>query len=141
MKKLTTLTTVLLWLISPIFAQEAEKWTLQRCVNEALEKNISILQNQLQGEIAQNNLAQSQLSRIPTLSGSGSHNYNIGRTIDPFTNTFVNQTIQSNGFAINSGVLLYGGGQIKNTINQFMDDDLLDHNIKPIGKIFEQIMC
>lgn len=118
MKKLTTLTTVLLWLISPIFAQEAEKWTLQRCVNEALEKNISILQNQLQGEIAQNNLAQSQLSRIPTLSGSGSHNYNIGRTIDPFTNTFVNQTIQSNGFAINSGVLLYGGGQIKNTINQ-----------------------
>ncbi len=118
MKKLTALTTVLLWLISPIFAQEAEKWTLQRCVNEALEKNISVLQNQLQGEIAQNNLEQSQLSRIPTLSGSGSHNYNIGRTIDPFTNTFVNQTIQSNGFAINSGVLLYGGGQIKNTINQ-----------------------
>lgn len=118
MKKLTLSIFALLWLTQISFAQEAEKWTLQRCVSEALEKNISVLQNQLQGEISQNNLDQSKMNRIPTLSGSGSHNYNIGRSIDPFTNTFENQTIQSNGFALNSGVILFGGGQVNNTINQ-----------------------
>lgn len=119
MKHLTILLLTSICFLQPSFSQTStEQWTLQRCVNEALEKNISVRQNQFQGEISQNNLEQSQLSRIPTLSGSGSHNYNIGRTIDPFTNTFVNQTIQSNGFALNSGVILYGGGQIKNTIQQ-----------------------
>lgn len=99
-------------------AQEPEEWTLQRCVNYALEHNIAIQQGQLQGEILENNLTQSKLNRIPTLNGSGSHNYNIGRTIDPFTNTFNNTTIQNNSFSLSSGVLLYGGSQVNHTINQ-----------------------
>lgn len=99
-------------------AQSPEKWNLQKCVDYALENNISVQQNELQGEILDNNIQQAKLSRIPTLNGSGSHAYNIGRTIDPFTNTFDNATIQSNSFSISSGVVLYGGSQINNTIKQ-----------------------
>jgi outer membrane protein len=99
-------------------AQTSEKWSLQQCVDYALEHNTSIQQNELQGEILTNNLNQAKLSRIPTLSGSGNHNYNIGRTIDPFTNTFNNTTIQSNSFSLSSGVLLYGGSQVNNRIKQ-----------------------
>lgn len=99
-------------------AQSPEKWNLQKCVDYALENNISVQQNELQGDILDNNIQQAKLSRIPTLNGSGSHAYNIGRTIDPFTNTFDNATIQSNSFSISSGVVLYGGSQINNTIKQ-----------------------
>ncbi len=99
-------------------AQTAEKWNLQKCVDYALAHNTSIQQNELQGEILTNNLNQVKLSRIPTLSGSGNHNYNIGRAIDPFTNTFNSTTIQSNSFSLSSGVLLYGGSQVNNTIKQ-----------------------
>jgi outer membrane protein len=99
-------------------AQEPSPWTLQKCISYALENNTSVQQNILQGEIAKNNLKQSKLSRIPTLNGSGNHNYNIGRTIDPFTNSFNNTSIQSNSFSISSGVLLYGGSQVNNTIKQ-----------------------
>lgn len=99
-------------------AQTSTKWSLQQCIDYALEHNTSIQQNVLQGEILSNNVRQAQLSRIPSLNGSGSHVYNIGRTIDPFTNTFDNATIQSNSFSISSGVLLYGGSQINNTIKQ-----------------------
>ncbi|MDG1725120.1 MAG: TolC family protein, partial [Bacteroidia bacterium] len=91
-----------------INAQEPSEWTLQKCIAYALENNTNIQQNILQGEIAKNNLKQSKLSRIPTLNGSGNHNYNIGRTIDPFTNSFNNTSIQSNSFSISSGLLLYG---------------------------------
>ncbi|PCJ64143.1 MAG: hypothetical protein COA58_14255 [Bacteroidetes bacterium] len=99
-------------------AQEVEKWNLQKCVDFALEHNTSIQQNQLQGAILSNNLRQSKLSRIPSLNGSGNHNYNIGRFIDPSTNTFNTSTIQSNSFSLSSGVLLYGGSQVNNTIKQ-----------------------
>ena len=111
------LTVSLLGVLS-LNAQESSPWTLQKCITYALENNTSIQQNTLQGEIAKNNLKQSKLGRIPTLSGNGNHNYNIGRTIDPFTNTFNNTTIQSNSFSISSSVLLYAGSQVNNTIKQ-----------------------
>lgn len=100
------------------FGQTENIWTLQKCVDHALENNISVLQNLVQGEIIENNLTQAKLSRLPSLNGSGSHNYNNGRTIDPFSNSFVNQTIQSNSFSLSTGVLLYGGSQVNNSIKQ-----------------------
>jgi len=99
-------------------AQEASPWTLKKCIQYALEHNTSIAQNRLQGEIAENNLLQSKINRLPAINGNGNHNYNIGRTIDPFTNSFNNTTIQSNSFSIGAGVLLYGGSQVNHTINQ-----------------------
>lgn len=109
---------ILLFVSLGLHAQNIPKWNLQQCINYALEHNVSIQQNELQGDILDNTTKQAKLSRIPSLNGSGTHAYNIGRTIDPFTNTFNNATIQNNSFSINSGVLLYGGSQINNTIKQ-----------------------
>ncbi len=110
--------TIFLFSAFRISAQTAEKWDLRKCIDYALDNNVSVQQNELQGEILNNNLKQAQLSRVPSLNGSGSHAYNIGRAIDPFTNTFDNATIQNNSFSLSSGVLLYGGSQINNTIKQ-----------------------
>jgi outer membrane protein len=129
--------TLILFTASSLSAQTIEKWNLQKCVDYALEHNTSIQQNELQGDILANNLNQAKLSRIPTLNGSGNHNYNIGRTIDPFTNTFNNTTIQSNSFSLNSGVLLYGGSQINNRIKQ--SEVASDANAKSTDVIRNQI--
>ena len=77
-----------------------------------------VQQSELQGEILANNATQAQLNRLPSINASGNHNYNIGRTIDPFTNSFNNTTIQSNSFSISGGVLLYGGNQVNNSIRR-----------------------
>ncbi len=108
------------YLIFAVTATNAQSnnWSLQRCINHALQNNVSVLQYQLQGEIIENNLKQAKLNRLPTLNGSGSHNYNIGRSIDPFTNTFSTQTIQSNSFGLSTGVLVYGGNLVNKTIAQ-----------------------
>ena len=129
--------TLILFTATSLSAQTTEKWNLQKCVDYALEHNTSIQQNELQGDIIANNLNQAKLSRIPTLNGSGNHNYNIGRTIDPFTNTFNNTTIQSNSFSLNSGVLLYGGSQINNRIKQ--SEVASDANDKSTDVIRNQI--
>lgn len=100
------------------FSQDRSKWNLKQCIEHAWQENVQIKQAGLQGDILSNNLEAAKMSRYPTLNANANHNYNIGRSIDPFTNTFDNQTIQSNSFSLSSGVLLFGGNQVNNTIKQ-----------------------
>ena len=112
------LSVLILAFCSLAYSQEVKQWSLQDCIDYALENNISLKQGELQNEILQNNLTQTKWNRLPNLNASASHNYNIGRTIDPFTNTFIDRNIQSNAFSLTSGVTLYSGGRINNSIKQ-----------------------
>lgn len=93
-------------------------WTLEECINYALKNNISVQQSEAQLDIATNNLQQSKLALLPTVNGSASNNYNFGRSIDPFTNTFATQQIRSNNFSISGNLVLFSGFQNQNTIKQ-----------------------
>ncbi len=100
----------------PLPAQEP--WSLEDCINHALEQNIQIKQQKLGVEVAKENLSQSRANRFPTFNANASHNYSYGRSIDPFTNEFVTETVRSNSFGVSSGVTLFSGFQIWNTIRQ-----------------------
>lgn len=65
-----------------------------------------------------NNLEQSKWQRWPSLSFNASQGFNFGRTIDPFTNQFVQQRVNSNAYQLGSSVVLFSGFQIENTIKQ-----------------------
>lgn len=93
-------------------------WTLEECINYALKNNISVQQSEAQLDIATNNLQQSKLALLPTVNGSASNNYNFGRSIDPFTNTYAVQQIRSNNFSLNGNLVLFNGFQNQNTIKQ-----------------------
>lgn len=93
-------------------------WDLQKCISHAFEKNLDIQVGQLQLDIAKNNQNQSKLDRLPSLSMDANHNYNLGRAIDPFTNTFSNQSIQTNRFSLSSGITLFNGFRINNNIRR-----------------------
>lgn len=100
------------------FAQEktTEKWTLKKCIEYANTHSITAKSANLNVENNAINLSQSKLNLLPTISGSGSHNYNFGRTIDPITNSYVSQQIQSNSFGLNAGVNVFSGFQSVNNI-------------------------
>jgi outer membrane protein len=98
--------------------QEKLTWTLEQCVEYALSNNLNV-QDQIIGEKrATNTFNQDKLDRYPVLNASASHNYNFGRTIDPFTNQFVNRSIQSNNFSLTSSVTVYNGSRITQTIKR-----------------------
>jgi len=91
-------------------------WTLDRCIKHALDSNLSIRQAAIQVTNNRNELRQLQWSRYPTANAGSSLSLNNGRVIDPFTNTFDEQTIESNQLSLQSGALLYGGGQLRQGI-------------------------
>lgn len=92
--------------------------SLDKCIEIAWENNLQLQQQRLSVHLAEENLLQSRASMVPTLNASVSHSYNFGRTVDPFTNEFATETIRSNNFGVSSGVNLFSGFQIQNTIRQ-----------------------
>ena len=116
MKKLSLICFALAFTLSSIQAQEL--WTLEQCVNHALEKSLDVELASLSTQNSELTLKQSKESRYPSLNGSAGLNGNFGRSIDPVTNNFESQQFYSNGLSLNGGVLLYNGGRISKGIKQ-----------------------
>ena len=91
---------------------------LQTCVDIAYERSLALQNSNLARDLADINSLQARHARFPTLNGSTSYNYNVGRTIDPTSNDFVNQSSNYQTVGFNTGMTLFRGGVISNTIKQ-----------------------
>lgn len=92
--------------------------TLEQCIDYALKNNIQIKQTELNTQLSEVTLTQSKANLLPSLNANASHTYNIGRTIDRFTNQFADAQVLSQNFSISSDVNLFNGFQNLNTIQQ-----------------------
>lgn len=116
MKKILTLLFLLSCSVMMLQAQEA--WSLEKCVNHARQNSLNVKQAQygiLDSELANK---QARMNRLPNLSASIRGGYQFGRTIDPTTNEFKNESIGFNGFGVDAGVTLFAGNTINNSIKQ-----------------------
>jgi outer membrane protein len=83
--------------------------SLQQCID-------LMLQNSLQTASETSSLRNAQIERsfhfwtlLPNLSGSVGTNTNFGRRVDPFTNTFATNTVNSQSFGLSSNMTLFNG--------------------------------
>ena len=97
-------------------------WSLERCIQYAQQNNLTIKQAEYAVESAQLQEKQSKAERYPSLNASGSFGIQSGRTIDPTTNDFVNQSVSFNSYGLNAGATLFNGFRIKNSIEQSQID-------------------
>ena len=93
-------------------------WSLERCVQYAIDHNISIKQDSLNARLAKYTLKQSQLSQLPALSASGSYGRSLGRSINPTTNQFVDADYNFVSASGNGNLLLFGWLQVRNIIEK-----------------------
>jgi len=92
--------------------------TLQQCVETGLANNLDILQGQLQIQTDKINMNQAKLNLLPDLNGIASHTFSQGRSIDPYSNTPVTQAVSASNYGLSSGVILFNGLSLQNTIKQ-----------------------
>lgn len=108
---------LLFLLVCPaLHAQTA--WTLQQCIDYALEHNLQVKQSDLSAQSSKTSVDQSLAGFFPSLNGSASQNYYYGRSIDPYTNAYTTQQVRSNSFNLNSSISLFEGLQLQNTLKQ-----------------------
>ena len=92
--------------------------TLKDCIETALKNNISVQQSELLMKNAAVNYKQSKNNRLPNVSSVFNYGVNNGRSIDPFTNSYINQQLKSSDMTVQAGIPLFSGFQLKNTIKQ-----------------------
>ncbi len=99
-----------------LFSQKV--WSLQECVDHAVQHNLQVKQAVTTTAISQDDQTQKLLSMFPSLNFSSSYSQNYGRSVDPFTNDFTNQTFKSASLSLNSGVTVFDGFQLQNELKK-----------------------
>lgn len=112
----------------PLYAQEnsnGKEWTLQECINYALEKNIQLQQNKISLQESEIDIKDARASLFPSLSFSTGHNV-VNRPYQEQSNT-VNgteiissdeKTTYNGNYSLNAQWTLWNGGQRLNNLKQ-----------------------
>lgn len=109
-------------LIATTSAQAQESWSLQKCVDYALENNLDVRQAQYNVQNSETNLMQSKSQFLPSVNASAYYGYNFGQRIDPFTNQFAQSTVNTGNFNLSANWVLFSGLQNLNQLTQSQYD-------------------
>lgn len=102
------------FLLSCFFSFSQKKWTLEECVNHAIENNVSIKQIELDNKLAEIDKKDAFGNFLPGVNASASHSWNIGLNPNLTTNLMENQTIQYTSMGGSAGIDIFRGLQHQN---------------------------
>lgn len=108
----------ILMLLFSISGLAQEQWSLEKCVEYALENNLDVQQAALNMQNSQTGIMQAKGQFAPSVNGSAYYGYNFGKRIDPFTNTFAQSTVSTGNFNLSANWVLFSGLQNLNTFVQ-----------------------
>lgn len=96
-------------------AHADDAWTLRRCIDYALENNITVKQQDVTRQQREIELSTARNSRLPDLNASASQNWSFGRGLTA-ENTYTDTNTASTSFSIGTSVPLFTGFRIPATI-------------------------
>jgi outer membrane protein len=118
----------------PLLAQKT--LSLRECVDLLTQNNLTYRESNLQTEAAAAQLQQTQAQRLPQFGFSAGQNLNFGRSIDRFTNAYIDQVFNTNFVGVNAQVPLFQGFQIQH--QQRQNINLRDAALKNKEAVFNQ---
>ena len=125
MKQQSLLFTALLTSALSLSAQEDKQWTLEGCINYALEKNIQLQQNKISLQESEEDVKEAKAALFPSLSFSTGHNV-VNRPYQENCSTVSgteiissdSKTTYSGNYGLNAQWTLWNGNQRLNNIKQ-----------------------
>lgn len=92
--------------------------TLQECIDIALQNSQQVKDATWQTSINSIALQQAQAQRLPNININLNQGTNTGRSIDPFSNQFIDQTIRFGNYDLGLDFNIFNGLQTSNTIKR-----------------------
>ncbi len=99
-----------------LMAQQDKTWTLEECINYALEKNIQVRKSELANTRNLTYAGQAKAQRFPSVNASVNHNFNWSKS-NVSGESGLNGTNGSN-ISVNSGVTVFNASKLTNQIKQ-----------------------
>lgn len=90
--------------------------TLQQAIELGIKNNIDVQQSALVTEKSSVVWRQSKLSMLPNLNAAVNQGTNYGKSIDPFTNAFIDQKVNYGNYGASSNILLFNGFSLQSGI-------------------------
>lgn len=107
-----------LGLSTALSAQNTRKLGLAGCIDLALESNVDILLSDINRSQSEIDRQQSIWNLGPEVSFSGGQFYQSGRSIDRFTNQFVQETVGNSSVQLQSSWVIYAGGSLRKSVQR-----------------------
>ena len=107
MKNFSFIVTLLLF--SSLLTAQQKEWTLEECVNYALENNIQVKQTELDLELAEIEKRDAVGNLIPRINAQAANSWNTGLTQNATTGILVNQTVRNFSAGVTAGLTLFDG--------------------------------
>ena len=121
MNRIPKIALLLILFLSAIPLQAQKPWTLQECIQYALDNNLNIKQQALAVAQDRNQLEQSKWAMAPNISASADYSFGWGRTPNAQDYTIVeNQLSQNGSLSMGASLDLFRGLQKVNTIKRNM---------------------
>ncbi|MFY0602603.1 MAG: TolC family protein [Flavobacteriaceae bacterium] len=93
-------------------------YALEDCIKIALENNLNLQSAKFIEKSAKINYKQSKSNLIPSLNGGYSLGVNNGRSVDPFTNDFIEQRLVFSSANLSLDATVFNGFRLLNSIKQ-----------------------
>ena len=98
------------------FSIAQKTWSLEECINYAIENNITVKRQELNAKSADKTHFQSYMEMLPNVNANGQHFFNTGKTLNIATYQYEDQSFQGGNVSLNSEITLFNGLQNLNTI-------------------------
>ncbi len=93
-----------------------EVWSLERCIDHALENNLDVRIQRLHQARADHDLTQSYVNLLPAINAGTNFGFNYGRSIDQVTNEIYTERIGSQSLSATGNLTLFAGFRTINNI-------------------------
>lgn len=137
-------------LLTSFFGRAQEKrWTLEECVNYALEHNISIKQTELDLENSDIDKLDALGNFIPSVNASASNAWNTGLTQNVTTGILETQTTRNFSAGVSAGLTLFDGlrnfkqlqrARISSLASQYALDKMKDDIVLFVADAYLQVL-
>jgi len=108
---------VLVLLVSISINAQTKKWTLQECVNHAIENNITVKQAENSLLINEENIKAAKGAFLPSVGANVSQSLSLGN-VQVFSGSFVDRTSNNTNVGINASETIFNGFRNRNNYKQ-----------------------
>lgn len=99
-------------------AQTDSILSIRQCVDIAIKNNLDVKKSELQMERLNIGYKQAKEYLLPSISGDVNHGINNGRNLNPYTYSYVTQSLTYGNYSLNGNLTLFSGFQNLNNIKQ-----------------------
>lgn len=101
------------------FAQDTSgSLSLEECINLALQNNITMKRTELQGKMAANRFRTTRSEVLPIVNADYNFGINNGRSIDPYSNDYIDQQLSYSNAGLGLSFRLFKGFELRNRIQR-----------------------